>query len=182
MTAEEKNNETPATSKNNDDNLSSSSAADLSDRDLHWRGKYKVLKDEHETTVAQSEKIKNDFKELSGKVELHTKERQAIEKKWVEAEVKAHAVAAGIKDPDLVKLIDTSQLKIGENGIEGIQQAINDFKSKKPDFFGAEKKFSSSTNANFPSENKAEKVDARNMSQQEWDAAKMRMKTGGRIY
>lgn len=158
---------------------STAATAKLTDNDIKWRAKYKVTKDELETVRAQTEKEKQ---ELASKFDATHKEKQSVEKRWIEAEVKAQAVAAGIKDLDFIKLIDIAALTIGENGIEGLQKTIEDFKAKKPDLFGAEKKFSSSTNAPFPSENKVTTTNARDMTNEEFAKAKMQIMTGTRPY
>jgi len=151
----------------------------LTDGDIKWRAKYKVTKDELETERAQ---IAKERQELASKIDTTFKEKQTVEQRWIEAELKAQAIAAGIKDLDLVKLIDKSQIKVGQNGIEGLQQVIESFKTSKPDFFGADKKFSSSSNAPFPEETKTKPVSARDMSAEEFAKAKQQIYSGGRPY
>lgn len=168
-----------SSTENTSNNLLDNDVSKLTDNDIKWRAKYKSTKDELETFRVQAEKEKQD---LANKFDSTHKEKQTVEKRWIEAEIKAQAIAAGIKDLDLVKLIDTSELKIGQNGIEGLQKAIEDFKTKKPDFFGLEKKFSSSTNAPFPTDTKATVVNANDMSKEEWEKAKSKVMYGGRPY
>lgn len=138
----------------------------LKDSDIRWRAKYKGAKEELETLKVQADK---EVKELASRAETVVKEKAMYESKYIEAELKAQAVAAGIKDVDLVNLIDKSQLKITESGaIEGLEAAINDFKTKKPDFFGIDRKVSSSSNAVIPSVNTPQVRNAWDLSPEEW--------------
>jgi len=132
-----------------------------------WKSNFQTTKEELETVKTHSEKEKQ---ELTSKVESTAKERQMYEEKYVHAEIKAQAVAAGIKDIDFVKLIDTAEVKIDDKGnVIGIDKAIADLKTKKPDWFGSERKASSSTNAPFADkETKTTPKHARDMSPEEW--------------
>lgn len=152
-------------------------ASKLSDSDIKWRAKYKDTKEELETAKIQADK---ERKELASKVESTAKERGMIEQKWVEAEMKAEAIAAGLKDLELTKLIDTSTVKVNDGKIEGLKEAIEAFKTRKPEYFGSDKKSSSSSNAGMPNSggNVATK-NAWDMDKKEFQQAKLKL-TGGR--
>lgn len=144
----------------------SESAEKHDDDTIKWRAKYKVTKEELETIKAKTESEKL---ELTSKVETTFKERQMFEEKYINAEVKAHAVAAGIKDIEFVKLIDIKDVKLDDKGnIIGIDKAIADVKTRKPEWFGAEKKSSTSTNATFAEKETKTPMDARSMSKDDW--------------
>lgn len=165
---------------NDDDNKENETKKELSERkdddSIKWRSKYKVTKEELETIRAKSDSEKQ---ELSSKVEANDKARQMYEQKYIEAEVKAHAVAAGIKDVEFVKLIDKANIKLDEKGnIVGVEDAINNLKTRKPDWFGVEKKVSSSGNHQFPENDKKVPIDARNMTKEEWNRNKHKFMSG----
>lgn len=115
------------------------------DDDAKWRAKFKMTKSEFEEFKLASEKEKS---ELLSKHEATLKDRQSMQDKLIDAKIEAQAVAAGIKDLEFVKLMDKSSVKIDEKGdVQGVSEAINAFKTRKPELFGTEKKFSSSSNA-----------------------------------
>ena len=158
------------------DSKSAEKSEKQDDDTIRWRAKYKVAKEELETTKAKAESEKLD---LSTKVENTTKERQMYEQKYVEAEVKAAAVAAGIKDIEFVKLINTAEVKLDDKGnVTGVEKAITDLKARKPDWFGSEKKTSTSTNASFAETETKKTLDARNMSKEDWNKNKSRFMAG----
>lgn len=123
----------------------------LSDRDIKWRAKYKVTRDELETIKVEKDK---EIQVVSEKVNILEKVKVQAEQKWIQAEVKAEAIAAGIKDIDFIKLMDLSNIKPSEDGkIAGLKEAVEAFKAQKPTCFGSAdegKRFSSSTNAAVP--------------------------------
>lgn len=138
----------------------------LSDDDIKWRAKYKATKSELESAKLEIEKEKN---ELNAKNAAILAEKAKMEKRTIEAELKASAVSAGIKDLEFVKLIDTANVKVSETGeIQGLDDAINALKTRKPEFFGVDKKTSSSTNANFGTGDNTKKVDTKSA----WDYSK----------
>lgn len=141
--------------------------SNLSDEQIKWRAKYKDAKSELETAKIQADK---ERAELANKAESTEKARKMYEDKYIDSELKAQAVAAGIKDIDFVKLIDKEGVKLDENGnVTGIDKAISDVKSRKPQWFGEEKKTSTSTGAKFPDKTgEQKKVDARTMSKEDY--------------
>ena len=148
------------------DKSTATAAEKHEDDSIKWREKYKFTKGELEAAKLKAESEKQ---ELATKVETTAKERQMYEKKYIDAEVKAQAVAAGIKDIEFVKLIDTNEIKLDDKGnVIGVDKAISDLKTRKPDWFGAEKKTSTSSNADFVDKEKKMPLDARSMSKEEW--------------
>lgn len=146
------------------------------DDTIKWRAKYKVSKEELETHKAKTETEKQ---ELAAKVEKTSKERQMYEEKYINAEVKAHAVAAGIKDIEFVKLIDMKDVKVDEQGnVTGVDKAIADVKARKPEWFGSEKRASTSTNATFPDKETKTSMDARTLSKDDWKKNKSQYMAG----
>ena len=133
---------------------------------VKWKTQYKSAKEELEAIKLKSDSEKQ---ELSSKFDSTAKEKSMFEQKYIEAEVKAHAVAAGIKDMEFVKLIDKGEIKLDEKGnIVGVNEAITALKTRKPDWFGSEKKTSSSTNADFANSSNKQPLDARSMSKDDW--------------
>jgi hypothetical protein len=64
--------------------------------------------------------------------------------------------------------------------IEGIDKTLQDFKARKPDLFGVDKKFSSSTNApaSSGSSSNPAPVNARNLSNDDWKKNRSRYMAG----
>lgn len=142
-------------------------------RDIKWRAQAKALADENESIKAASLKEKAD---LLGKIENSAKYQQDLQKKLIDAELKAVAIAAGIKDLDFIKMIDPKSFVIKDDGtIDGIEKAVSDLKTSKPLLFGAEKKFSSSKGETLPEGEKTAKVDAFALSDTEYMAQKARL-------
>jgi len=146
-------------------------------RDVKWRAKYTEKAQEAEKVKAQAEAEK---KELQSQVEKTSKAHQDMQKRVIEIELKAQAMSAGLKDLDFLKMIDTSQLKMNDDGsVQGLEKAINDFKASKPQLFGADKKTSSSKNESMPaSEKKSSNIDALKMSDEDWRNNRHRFMAG----
>lgn len=153
------------------------SISQMRDSDIKWRAKYKMTREELETVKLQSEQ---QAKELSERVNLTLKEKQAVESKFVDAKLESLAISAGITDVDLVKLIDKSNVKLNEAGeIIGLTEAVQAFKQAKPNFFGAEKKLSSSSNAATITESTTKPIRAMDMSKEEYEARRRKLLSGG---
>ncbi len=146
------------------------------DDSIKWRAKYKVTKEQMETEKAKADIEKQ---ELSSKVATNEKAKQMYEQKYIDAEIKAYAVAAGIRDIEFVKLIGKDDIKLDESGnVVGVEKAISELKTRKPDWFGSEKKTSSSSNASFAEKESKVPVDARSMSQEDWKKNKSKFMSG----
>jgi hypothetical protein len=121
--------------------------------------------------------IEIEKNKLSAKVNQYS----IYEKRIVESELKTKAIIAGIKDPDLIKLIDTSVLLLDENGNidqDMVNKCISDLKESKPFLFGTEKILSTSSNA--PARHKEIEInfDALNSTEEEYQVAKKRLLEG----
>jgi hypothetical protein len=137
-------------------------------RDIKWRAKHKELAEENE-------KLKSTFSteksELLEKISSSEKAKADFQKKFIDAEIKAHAASAGIKDLDFIKLIDQSLIKVGDDGaIEGIDKAVEALKNSKPILFGAEKKVSSSTGEIVKAKSSPDPVDAFKLTPEQFAA------------
>lgn len=143
----------------------------LRDSDIKWRAKYKLSKQELEDERIRSEKEKSD---LATQVTATINAKKNMEEKLLQSKLETAAISAGIQDLDLVKLINRDNIKFTEDGeIEGVAEAVADFKTKKPGFFGAEKKASSSTNSSIGSADAVvTQKSAWDQSPDEWAATK----------
>jgi hypothetical protein len=142
-------------------------------RDVKWRAHAKSLADENESLKSVSAKEKAD---LLSKIDSASKAEQQLKSKVVAAELKAQAVAAGLKDLDFIKMIDTKGLIMKEDGtIEGIEKAVEELKASKPILFGAEKKMSSSKNHELPNKTEVPTLDAFKMTDAEFVAEKAKL-------
>jgi hypothetical protein len=108
----------------------------MSDADIKWREKYKLEKAEVEALKASAEKDKQAIIEKASAAEQRNK---MLEDKLLDAELKSQAQAAGLSDLDFVQLIDKKDIKVVDGKVEGVDKAINDFKTRKPDLFRAAK-------------------------------------------
>ena len=96
--------------------------------------------------------------------------RTAADQRVVRAELKAVAVRSGIVDLDGLRLLDLSGVKMDDAGeVQGAEPIIAELKSRKPWLFGA---VSSSSTAKPPSEQPAATKLVKNMSREEWKAAR----------
>ena len=141
--------------------------------DIKFRQKYKASVAEIEDLKIQSQK------EIQALKQSVAKEKETFQQKFIDAKLEAAAVAAGITDIDLVKLINKSGLTVDESGdLQGLSEAIQAFKEAKPSFFGTEKKVSSSSNAPLPSGDSVKKVNAKDLTQEEYNRLKQQVKAG----
>lgn len=135
-------------------------------KDIKHREQLKEALKENELLKIATEKEK---KELLEKAASSDSTAKAMKDKYALAELKAHAVAAGLSDLDCIKMMDTSSLSVEEDGsVTGISEIVAAFKTAKPYLFGAEKKSSSSTNSAVPAAAGAKKKDATTMDRDEW--------------
>lgn len=145
----------------------------LKDSDIKWRAKYKSTKAELEELKVQLEKDKRD---LSEKIALTERSQKSAHERVIQAELKAEAVAAGLNDLDLLKLIDTSSVKMDEKGqVVGLKEAISEFKTKKPAYFGSERKTSSSAGAETQGNTEVSQFNAKTASREEYEKEKARL-------
>lgn len=91
----------------------------------------------------------------------------------LQAELKAHAIKAGIVDLDGLHFVKTTDLKFGENGeIEGVAKVMADLKRAKPYLFPQS---SSSSPAVAPPASQLTAKRATDMTHAEWQAARTLM-------
>ncbi len=96
--------------------------------------------------------------------------QRQTEARIVRAELKAEAVRAGIVDPDGLKLLDTSNIKLNRDGeVEGAPGLIAELKRAKPWLFG---NLSSSSSAIAPPATPPRQKLATDMTEDEWRAAR----------
>ena len=96
--------------------------------------------------------------------------RQSANERVVRAELKAHAVKAGIIDLDGLRLLDLSHVTVSEAGdVEGAESLIEAMKVAKPWLFG---QMSSSSAAVPPAEQQVRPKTATEMTVDEWKAAR----------
>ncbi len=150
---------------------------DLSERDIKWREKYKLSVSELEAIKLQNEKETKELNDkLNGELSKVAEQNKILQETAINTKIEAEAVAAGIKDVELTNLIDRKDIKLNENGqITGVSEAIAAFKARKPDFFGADRKVSSSTNAPIPDVPANNLQDAWSLSKEEFTS---RMRRG----
>lgn len=93
----------------------------------------------------------------------------------INAELRAVAAKFGMVDLDGIKLLDSSQLKLTEDGaVEGAEALIEAAQKAKPWLFGGEAN-SSSNSSRTPPPNKGEKKSARDMTDDEWQREKRKL-------
>ncbi len=151
---------------------------DFEARELKTREKLRLVSEKLATLEAQAEL---DKKDLSDKIESSEKVKKSLERKVIEAELKAYAISEGITDIDFVKLMDASALQIAENGsIDGLSKVISDFKTAKPNLFRTEKKTSSSSNISLPATDTSSNTtfNALKASEDDYEAQKIKLLSG----
>lgn len=102
---------------------------------------YRVRAQAAEAKLADAEKLATGAKEAQDKAQAAADERiKAAEEKAlariIKAELKAHAIKAGIVDLDGLKLADLSAIKTDEHGeVQGAEGAIDELRKAKPYLF-----------------------------------------------
>jgi hypothetical protein len=123
-----------------------------------------------------AERDRDGFKEAAAKAASEA--RAEADRRIIRAELKAHAIRAGIVDLDALKLMDTAGLSLDEAGeVEGAEAALAKFKDAKPHFFAGSGASTSST-AKPPPAKPAGGRKAGEMTRQEFAAALARIDRG----
>jgi hypothetical protein len=109
--------------------------------------------------------------------------RQQLEQanqRLVHAELKAHALRAGIIDVEGLKLLDTSKLKLNDDGtIPDAETTLATFKRDKPWLFSRSSPTQSTSHpAPAPKAEEPKTRMAKDMSYNEWQAARERLIRG----
>lgn len=98
--------------------------------------------------------------------------KQQAESRLVRAELKAEAIRAGIADPEGLKLVDTSQVKLNESGeVENAPAVVDHLKQTRPWLFPGSGR-TSSTAAPVPPARPPRAKLATEMSEEEWRVAR----------
>lgn len=151
--------------KENSNVLSEDKEVNELKKDIKNREHLKEALKENEILKISAER---ERKELLDKANASDSTAKIMKDKYALAELKAHAVAAGLSDLDCIKMMDTSSLLVNEDGtVSGISEIVSSFKSAKPYLFGSEKKSSSSTNSPAPTANASKKPDVLALSDEE---------------
>jgi hypothetical protein len=97
--------------------------------------------------------------------------KAAAEQRLIRAELKAEAVRAGMIDLDGLKLLDTTDVRLNDQGdVQDAAAILNRLKAAKPWLFGGAR--SSSTAANVPRPEPPRARHANELSHEEWQAAR----------
>lgn len=129
-----------------------------------WRLKHKEAADARDAAEAAAKAASEAAEARVGEVS------KAAEQRIVRAELKAHAIKAGIVDLDGLKLVDLSSVKLDDNGeVEGADALIETLKKAKPYLFGTP---SSSTTKPPPSNDPPPAKRATELTAEEYAAAK----------
>lgn len=95
----------------------------------------------HETTRAELERTKATIPTLvAEEAAKHTPKITKLQGTLINAELKAAAIGAGLADLDLLHLpaLDRTKIKVDEDGnVTGVEEALTEFKTKKPEYFKA---------------------------------------------
>jgi len=139
---------------------------------ISHRLKAKAVKADFDSFKNETEQKYKEFETeklaLTSKVEKLT----VYEKKLIDAEIKAELVIAGIKDTDLAKLIDASDLKVSDDGsidLDAIKSKVEALKESKPFLFGEEKKFSTSVAGKIEKKTEKKRFNVLDMNDAEYE-------------
>ena len=162
------------------------SEADLRAELAAMRIAERTAREAAENAKSELQRAKDESEKLiQTQTDTLKKTASTLEVRVVESELKAAAIAAGIRDLDLLgtKLLDRSGIKLDESGnVVGVEEALTKFKESKPEWFkdaasseppksaAPAKKPGSSEPPPQPA--KTEKVDVRKMSAAEYAAWK----------
>ena len=125
---------------------------------------------------SNAERDRDGFKEAATKAAADA--RAEADRRVIRAELKAHAIRAGIVDLDALKLMDTAGVTLNEAGeVDGADLALARFKEAKPHFFSGSGPSTSST-AKPPPAKPASGRKAGEMTHQEFAAAMSRIDRG----
>ena len=116
----------------------------------------------------------NDLRSRAEVLERQLAEVQRqTEARIVRAELKAEAIKAGLVDPEALKLLDTSAIRLNQDGeVESASALIANFKRAKPYLFGDPPAASTSSPAAVPPAHPPRQRLATQMSEEEWRAAR----------
>ena len=137
-----------------------------------------------------AERLKVDLEKARAETESRIKETEANyatklqkqQERIKTSELRAAAVASGLRDLDLLPLIKTDGISIDDDGnVTGIEEAIKAFKESKPIYFADSSSSTSTTTSTSTTGSKKPtpsadavppKVDVRKLDKKEYEAAK----------
>ena len=156
---------------------------ELREENKGWRLKASEMEKNATEARALADKAVADAKAASEKASKDADERvtthtSATNARLVRAEIRAGATAAGLGHPDFLKLIDTSAVKVGEDGEVQVPEGFwAEAKSRLPHLFaatGADKGTTSHPSAP-PKPAPTAQRSAKDMSKDEWRAEMKRL-------
>jgi len=154
---------------------------DVREEAKNYRLKNKAISSEFDLFKMETEAKIKSFDEEKTALQSNIEKYRTMDKRIIEAELKAESVLAGIRDTDLIKMIDTSNIKMSDDGSvdkSSIINSINSLKESKPFLFGEDKKIQTSSNAKTNAKASDSKIDAMKMSNEEWNKEKARFLRG----
>lgn len=154
---------------------------ELREEAKNYRLKHRAAKSELDLYKLEVEEKLKKTEEEKTSYQTQLEKYKTYNERIINTELKTEAVLAGIKDADLIKLIDTKDIKISEDGIvdaEALKTAVQKLKETKPFLFGEEKKSSTSSNAKTGTTSASKfVVDATKMSDEEYAKSKRELLT-----
>jgi hypothetical protein len=147
--------------------------AELRNENKGWRLKAQEHEGRAKAAEAAAEQARAEADQRAAKAE------EAAAQRIIHAELRAAALAAGMRDLDGLKLADVSQLRLNQNAeVEGVDQMIADLKAAKPYLFEARAASTSHTATRPPSPTPPARKRAAEMTEAEFDAALARIDAG----
>lgn len=131
------------------------------------------MPDTDQAQPASTEEMLAELRKRAENLEHQLAEtRRRAEDRLIDAELRSEALRAGIADPDGLKLLDRSAVKLNENGdVENAAALIADMKRTRPWLFPAAGKSSSAAVSPPPVQPPRTKL-ATEMSEDEWRSAR----------
>lgn len=158
----------PPTDTDKKESFSREYVHELREENKNWRLKAQELQKSREEIQMATEK---ELKVASEKISAT---QQVANGRIIRAELKAHAIGAGMIDLDGLKLADLSKVTLSEEGdVSGAEELMAALKEAKPYLF-KEFQSTSSTSATPPKKPDTPKL-ARDMSDAEYEKAKARL-------
>lgn len=141
-----------------------------------WRDHARDLRKENKRMREESERLANERAELTAAHERKLAElKSAADQRIMRAELRAHAIKAGIVDVDGLQLADLSGVKIKDDGtIEGAEATIEALKKSKPYLFASST--SNPANPPKPDDKTAKKFSELTEAEQKREYAKLGIK------
>lgn len=131
-----------------------------------------------QTEAEKADALKQSEAATTGAADKIKEVNTAADQRVIRAELKAAALKAGMIDLDGLKLADLSKVKLNDKGeIEGAEALMEDLKKTKPYLFGTQ---STSSTHKPPPADKTEPKNAKDMTKEEYAAARKGLGRGAR--